>query len=367
MNIGDSDTPLSDDERIWVMLDRYLAGDAQSSDVAIVREWVAADPRRAQVLDDLRQIRQVAIASRRHRGAGEAWQRLLGRLGVEPRTVVTGRAPGSHVRHVAQRTRLVPDFRGHRLWYAIAATLLLAVSLPLIVVTRAALHRSSVRAQPAADASRTFATARGRRSEVRLPDGTRVSLAPESRVTWTAGGDSLERNVLLQGEAYFDVVHDEHRTFRVRAGNVVIRDIGTRFAVRAYPTDTVVRVAVTNGQVRVRAANAPPSSGAILDAGMLGIVNAAGETSMHKDADTARYNAFARGQMQFVRTPLRAVVAELDRWYDIDVQLADSTLGKRRITATLDDQTLPDLLTQLGITLNLRVTRNGRVVVLHAD
>jgi ferric-dicitrate binding protein FerR (iron transport regulator) len=186
-------------------------------------------------------------------------------------------------------------------------------------------------------------------------------------VTWTSSGDSLARDVLLQGEAYFDVVHDEHRPFRVRARNVVVRDLGTRFAVRAYLTDTLVRVAVTHGQVRVGAATAPQASGATLDPGMLGLVNAGGVTSVRRDADTARYNAFARGQMQFVRTPLSSVIDELERWYDIDIQLSDSALGNRRITATLDDQTLPDLLVQLSITLNLRVTHTGRLVVFHAQ
>lgn len=367
MNTGESDTPLSDDERIWIMLDRYLAGDAQSSDVAIVREWVAADPRRAQVLDDLRQIRQVAIAARGHRTANEGWRTLLDRLGVDAQHATVAGAPGlrhgsgAHVQYNAAGV-----FR-RRSSYAIAAALVLAAGLTIVGVTRLRLGKASARPTAAADVPRTYATARGRRAEVRLPDGTRVSLAPDSRVTWTTNGDSLQRDVRLEGEAYFDVVHDVRRPFRVRAANVVIRDVGTRFAVRAYPTDTVVRVAVTSGQVRVRAENAPSLSGALLDPGMLGLVSASGVTSLRHDADTARYNAFARGQMQFVRAPLRAVIAELERWYDIDIRLSNSALGNRRITATLDDQTLPDLLAQLSITLNLRITRTGRVVVLHAD
>jgi ferric-dicitrate binding protein FerR (iron transport regulator) len=71
--------------------------------------------------------------------------------------------------------------------------------------------------------------------------------------------------------------------------------------------------------------------------------------------------------MQFDRAPLRVVIAELERWYDIDIRLGDSILGSRRITATLEDQTLPDLLAQLSLTLNVRVQRSGRSVVLRAE
>jgi len=370
MNTDDSDATLSDDERIWVLLDRYLAGDAQSSEVAIVRDWVSADPRRADVLEDLRRIRQVAIASRRHRTAGEAWQKLLLRLDVDAgsaQPAVAAFAPDSGIL-VCDEPRVVEIARAaalrKRLRYAAAALLLLAAGLSTVVTVRFASRRSSAQSP---DVSRSFATGRGRRAEVRLPDGTRVSLAPESRVTWTAPRDSLSRDVMLEGEAYFDVVHDERRPFRVRARNVVIHDVGTRFAVRAYTTDSLVRVVVTQGRIRVRAAASPSGSGTTLDAGMLGLVDTAGVTALQTGADTARYNAFARGQMQFVRTPLRTVIGELERWYDIDIRLADSTLGSRRITATLEDQTLPDLLAQLSITLNLRVTRDGRLVVLHSN
>ncbi len=372
MTTGDFDGPLTDDERIWLMLDRYVACEARGTDVSIVREWVAADPSRAQIVDDLRRMREVALAGRRHRTAEQAWQDLIARIhpgSSEGRVGSTVRA----LRLSAERIkRGAPGFIGvpvrrTRARMIAAAGVLIAVSVSLIPSFPLYPGGGSNAAAHARDASRTFATARGRRTEFRLPDGTRVALAPESRVTWKTSAGAPSREVLLQGEAYFDVVHDARRPFHVRALNAVIRDVGTRFAVRAYPSDSVVRVFVTHGRVNVRAVTAPQDSGSELDPGMLALVSAAGLTSLRNDTDTARYNAFARGQMQFVRTPLRTVVGEIARWYDIDIRLGDSSLGNRRITATLEDQTLPDLLTQLSITLNLRVTRSGNVVVLHAE
>ena len=385
MSTDDSDAPLSDEEQVWVSLDRYLGGDAPNADVAIVRQWVAGDPKRAEILDDLRQIRQVAIASRRHRSAGEAWSQLLGRLDVEMDEGAPAPALGVDRGALIRDDRRTPRFAQggalqrlttritwkdephRRAAYASAAILLLAVGSALVMTSRSASWREPTPSGSSREISHSFGTSRGRRAEVRLPDGTRVSLAPESRVTWRTAGDSLARDVLLEGEAYFDVVHNDNRPFMVRTRNVVIHDVGTRFAVRAYLTDSVVRVVVTHGRVRIRAVKAPQASGVTLDPGMVGLVDAAGTTSLQSGADTARYNAFARGQMQFVRTPLRAVIKELERWYDIDIRLSDKRIGDRRITATLEDQTLPDLLAQLSITLNLRVTRDGRSVVLHTD
>ena len=61
------------------------------------------------------------------------------------------------------------------------------------------------------------------------------------------------REVELEGEAYFAVVHDAARPFAVRAHGAVATDVGTAFDVRAYPEDAGARIAVTEGAVAVTA------------------------------------------------------------------------------------------------------------------
>jgi ferric-dicitrate binding protein FerR (iron transport regulator) len=128
--------------------------------------------------------------------------------------------------------------------------------------------------------------------------------------------------------------------------------------------DTLVRVVVTHGQVRVTPDSAAESSGTLLDPRMIARVNSAGAIAVETNADTSRYVAFRKGQIVFVGTPLSDVAQDLERWYDIRIQLADARMGDRRVTATIADQTLPDLLDQLRIALNVRVSRFGQLVVL---
>lgn len=93
-----------------------------------------------------------------------------------------------------------------------------------------------------------YATAIGERRAIILDDGTRVQLAPDSRITVDFSASS-RRIVLRQGEAEFDVVHNAARPFRVYAGANLIQDIGTRFSVNRLPSGTVV--AVSEGMVEV--------------------------------------------------------------------------------------------------------------------
>src|SRR3982751_821192 len=83
-------------------------------------------------------------------------------------------------------------------------------------------------------------------TRVTLGDGTRVVLNAGSRLSYADDFGRGTRDVVLDGEGYFDVVHDASRPFRVLARGSVAQDVGTRFVVRAYPEQRAVDVVVTD-------------------------------------------------------------------------------------------------------------------------
>jgi transmembrane sensor len=353
---------MSEEERFYLLLDSYLAGDAKTADVRIIREWLAADPKRAEIVEDLRRIRDVARAGKSHRSSEEAWRRLLPTLGRGlPDAPPASGGLANSLRRLSDWAESKKSIRPN--WTLAAAMLVLAVAVPTAVTYVVSWRGGVARDRASGESVRSIATARGQREEVRLADGSLVTLAPNSQLSVLSMARDA-REVRLEGEAYFDVVHDERRPFTVRAHNTTVKDVGTRFAVRAYAVDTLVRVVVTHGQVLVRPDFAADSSGMLLDPRMIARVNSAGAIAVERNADTTRYVAFKRGQIVFVGTPLIDVARELERWYDVQIRLADPAMGKRRVTATIADQTLPDLLDQLRIALNVRVFRDGEFIVL---
>src|SRR5262249_55040216 len=121
-------------------------------------------------------------------------------------------------------------------------------------------------------AERSIVTEIGQRDSTRLSDGTRVVLAPQSRLTIASGYGNTHRTVQLDGEAFFDAAHAGTQPFIVRAGAAAVRDIGTAFTVQAPATDSVV-VAVTTGSVILRPAAAPVTdTGVVLRAGDKGVL-----------------------------------------------------------------------------------------------
>jgi transmembrane sensor len=180
--------------------------------------------------------------------------------------------------------------------------------------------------------------------EQRLPDGARVVLAPDSRLSFAV--DRAGNHVAtLVGEASFTVAHRADRVFLVRAGDIETRDLGTEFDVRAYPGRDA-RVAVKSGRVSVKT----PYGTEILEGGRLGQVDIAAHT-VRVTAVSSAYFDWTAGRMTFTDTPLREVAEEIGRKYDVDVNVLDAGLGAAPVTITVSDGTLEHALELLGQTV----------------
>jgi transmembrane sensor len=91
----------------------------------------------------------------------------------------------------------------------------------------------------------------GDKKVIHLPDGSMVILNKSSTVAYRAAGATGAREVVLNGEAYFDIVHRAEQPFLVRTGKIVTRVLGTTFNVKAYSTEKSVEVTVDHGKVQV--------------------------------------------------------------------------------------------------------------------
>ena len=101
--------------------------------------------------------------------------------------------------------------------------------------------------------ARQYQTGVMQRAIVRLADGSRVTLAPQTTLTVASGFGADTRTVSLRGEAYFDVASGSRAPFIVNAGHVRARVLGTAFDVRSYTDEHDVRLAVVSGRISVSA------------------------------------------------------------------------------------------------------------------
>lgn len=346
------------DDQTWRMLDRYFSGSCTADELEHINRWMADDPARTRYIASVKRVWNEARyvwdeevdADEAHYDARAAWQALHDRM-----FATHGRTQSARTLHLypAREEKKSPRLRW---WIRAAALCLIAIPVGLIWSRFGASNRTTVAAADAA--MREYATVRGQRAEILLADGTRAILNVESRLRVPVTYGNKSRDVYLEGEALFEVTHDDKLPFRVHAAGLLAEDLGTEFVVRAYPEDEPT-VVVASGAVAVQGDTVATPPSVTLTAGQLGRMDAAGHITVRRDVDVAAHTAWTEGRLEFEETPLSQVARELERWYDLDITIADSTLGSAVLTASFENQPLNEVLSVVTRTLDIRYTRTG--------
>jgi transmembrane sensor len=333
------------------LLARYVAGEATAEQRSEVEVWAAEADDHRDELALVRQCFEDAAAMPSPSRVDAMWEKLATQVHTPsaPTSVHRSGAPVFTL-HPSSARRFV-----HRWTTGIAAAIV------VVAFGAGALYRITHRAvAPAASTQRVFSTTRGQRVTLHLADGTRVELGYESvlRVQPFSGG---RREVTLVGEAKFDVVHDARRPFIVNAGNSITEDIGTSFAVTAYPRDRDVRVLVVSGRVSVRSGDATSPNGVVLDAGEAARVDGGGrlERIVHPSATSAL--GWLSDRLSFENERIDDVAVALERRFDLTIRVPDSSVAARRVTI-VNARSADEVLQQLTAALGLHLRRADSVI-----
>jgi transmembrane sensor len=329
----------------WEALARFIAGESSPAEAASVRAWLAEDPARVELLESLdRSPRRLAWNPPADLDVEAALRRVKTRM-AEPVVLSLDEAR-------ARRSRLGNRSLGLRI--AAAITILAGAAL----VWRATQSVGGSGLTP-----KLYATSIGQTDTVSLGDGTQVILGPDTRLTVDAGYNRENRSVELTGEALFDVRHNASKRFTVHAGNAVIEDLGTTFAVRSDVANQV-RVVVTAGSVRLQSAENPEGS-IVLRAGDRGVLNSNGRPEAASAQASEADLAWTQHKLTFAETPLDEVGRELHRWYGIELRIADPELRQRRLTTTFQGETRQQVLDIIALTVGARIEQRGDTVIMH--
>jgi transmembrane sensor len=346
------------DEIDLILLDRYRAGECTAAERARVEWWAAADSSRAALLAWMRSLEAAAVELPDPWDAQELW------TGVRERLV----APVSPAVLREQPRRLVSlTIRRQPAW---PSRLLRVAAVVGMVAAGAALWRAgdrTVARGAETTAFRTVSTGFGERAVISLADGSQVIVDAGSTLRIPHDFDRASRDVQLDGRAYFEVVSDSARPFRVYSGNAVTRVLGTKFGVQAYRAESAVTVAVREGRVAlatVRDSAMGTAGGVVLAGGDLATLDASGQLSVDRDGLAERHLAWTTGRLEFLNTPLGKVRLELARRYGLEILPNDTRVDSLLWTASLQNESVDEVLQMLAESLELGIERHGDRVVL---
>jgi ferric-dicitrate binding protein FerR (iron transport regulator) len=229
-------------------------------------------------------------------------------------------------------------------------------------------------------ASNEIITKKGSTSQVKLPDGTSVWLNSDSRLVYSKDFGTVNREVKLTGEAFFDVVHDDHKPFIIHTDKIDITDLGTTFNVKAYEKDPTVETVLVKGSIEVTFHDSPaekiilkPNEKLVVRKDRAQTYGPSKDDGMPKiklnnihllDDSTVAETAWIRNRLVFDNQRLSDIVHLLERRFDVEVEIRDSALAAAPYTGDYEQETLTQILTYMSLSKPFQYAIQGKKVII---
>jgi len=185
----------------------------------------------------------------------------------------------------------------------------------------------------------------GKNSIVRLSDGTLVHLNSGSRLIYPGVFECKSREVLLFGEAFFEVAAMKDKPFIVRTNEINVEVLGTSFNISAYPSESSIETVLVEGEVRITSAGGGLfRKEYLLHPNEMASFNRETEETVVKQVDVTNYVSWHQGYLNFESVDLSRIVKRIERYFDINVRLENPMHGQLKISGKLKLKEEKDIL-----------------------
>lgn len=209
-----------------------------------------------------------------------------------------------------------------------------------------------------------LSTAVGEAYTISLPDGSKIWLNAESSITFPVSFSTLKhRTIKLIGEAYFEIAKDKQRPFVVETGNQKTEVLGTHFNIKSYRNERITTT-LLEGSLRVTKLNvAGQYKGKILKPGEASVLVSDGGISI-MPANIKEAMAWKNGFFRFDQLDINQVMAQLSRWYEIDV-VYEGEIPKEKFNGVVArNKNISEVLLMLSYTKAVKFKIEGRKVTV---
>jgi transmembrane sensor len=375
-------------EYTWQLVAKMLAGEASEQELEELGHLLRNNPELHYPLQTITGLWRHCDPDEQKR-AEEAFSRHLDRMAAL--SVDYG---------ASDTTKQTPSKRNRRL------ITLIGSALGVAVVTGLFLYRSSSAPQkiPTIPVQVSeVATRNGTRTNLYLPDGTRVWLNAGSRITYdkifgtsnnssgsnNRAGSSASREVNLTGEAFFDVAHDPSRPFIIHTKRIDIKVLGTSFNVKSYPSDKTTETILIHGSIEVAIRNKANKKIILRPNEKLVVDNEDSTTlqrhiNMHPATNAAEHppviiqkptyehttgtmveTSWVNDRLIFQEEGFGELAKQMERWYGVTINFAKPELQTMQFTGSFRQETIQQALDALTLTAAFNYTISGTQINIY--
>lgn len=358
-------------ERIWTLITRKLSGEANQSELRELDELLRNDPESARIMSEISSYWQ--SPEQKDQDFLEATYLLhIDRL-----------KKAGHDLHSTEETTtpLFEPAYNRKRKYLNYSLLVIPVLIAGIFYFSRPESQSSI--PKAAFVKNEVQTRNGSRSQMTLPDGSKVWLNSDTRLTYGTDFNGSTREVNLEGEAYFDVIKDATKPFIIHTRKMDIKVIGTAFNVRAYNSEEKAEATLLRGSIEVilkdrknqkillkpnekisistpsEPTNLKPADPTMITRTAIPQVEIR-EIEIIPELNTAEDVAWKENRLYFKDQRMDEISLMLERWFGKKVVVLDESLKTARFTGNFENESLEEVLTamQLSSPFSFHVTGN---------
>ncbi len=320
------------------LISRYFSGEASVDEIIDVERWKAVSPENANVIEQCRKVWEKTGQSN-----------LFADINLDDEWNSFQKAI-NHPSHEAEkniyRQVLIPIYR-------IAAVIVLGLLLGFSAIY---IYNSMKLEKFYAGNSQQV---------IDLPDESKVFLNKNSRISFDESFDN-SREIVLDGEAFFNVVSDPSRPFIVKTGKLRVEVLGTSFNVQGYKKEESVKVIVESGRVAVYEKSNIDAQDVLQKGDKIEYYRKSGERKLSQNQDK-NYNSWRTGILSFENSSLEEVLNKLTEIYDVNFQISNRDLYKCRISVKFDNSELEYILNTLSVTLDISFENKNSYFLVRGD
>lgn len=307
------------------LIAKKLSGNISEQEEALLNTWLGQSRENAYAYEQAKQAWNLTLQHTVVADTDAAWSKLQGAMHAAPGKVV----------------KMQPM---QKVWRAAAAIVLLIAAGFLFNTILNQPHLKTV-----ASANTTI--------KVVLPDKSVAWLNRNSEITFDEKFKGNKREVKLQGEAFFEVVHNAQQPFIISANNTVTEDIGTSFNVKAIKDEGKVEVTVATGEVAL--SEAGDKSKIFLSPGDRGIFEAATHRLSSVKNSDRNFMAWQTQKLLFDKDSLSKVAATLGNYFNTSFEV-NSDAAQILFTGTFDHVSMEDAIRILETSTGTQIMRQSK-------
>lgn len=181
----------------------------------------------------------------------------------------------------------------------------------------------------------------GKTHKLLLSDSSFVHLNSGSKIRFPTSFTGKSRTVYLQGEAYFEINHDDKSNFIVNTEHIGISVLGTKFNVSSYPSDLTAETVLLEGSV---ALSGKKFTSQILKPGEMGLWDIDNNEFHRREVEVDDYIAWTKGQFLFHKKPFKEILKVLERKYNVTIKNNYPELNNGRYKGKFDEESIDEVM-----------------------